>query len=472
MSGNIAVVTASPSKLFFVSMLTRDIDLKDAILDLLDNCIDGLLRDQRGKSSTNKPYDGYWARITASPTEFTIADNCGGIPRELAINSAFRLGRSDLTRDSDLPTVGMYGIGMKRALFKMGKRSRVDSQHQGDSYYVEIPPEWLNDDDNWRLDLTPTTPTNEPNGTRITVTDLHPNIAGQFNKVRNTFLDDLDKDISNLFAVIIKKGFTVYLNDRKIEPADFVLLFPTNFKRETGTSIRPYAYEAIFEGVRIEVVIGFYRELASDSEAEGERHIPRKSDNAGWTVICNDRVVLYRDKTSITGWGIRDVPQYHTQFIAIVGVVNFSSNDSYKLPLNTTKRGLDTSSPVYLHALNRMMEGLKQFTDFTNRWKGRQSETTAAFRTLTPRDATQVANSIPEEVWRPVRGGGEAARRFTPDLPRPSQDNENRRISFYRPKDEIELLGRYFFDDVDAEPSDVGIHCFEDALKQARKEIK
>ncbi|GAB8979638.1 hypothetical protein OkiPb01104_48070 [Escherichia coli] len=34
----------SPSKRFFVSMLTRDIDLNDAILDLLDNCVDGALR--------------------------------------------------------------------------------------------------------------------------------------------------------------------------------------------------------------------------------------------------------------------------------------------------------------------------------------------------------------------------------------------------------------------------------------------
>ena len=37
-------VDASPVKSFFVQMLTRDIELSDAILDLLDNCIDGILR--------------------------------------------------------------------------------------------------------------------------------------------------------------------------------------------------------------------------------------------------------------------------------------------------------------------------------------------------------------------------------------------------------------------------------------------
>lgn len=33
-------INAAPTKNFFVDMLTRDIDLKDAILDLLDKCID------------------------------------------------------------------------------------------------------------------------------------------------------------------------------------------------------------------------------------------------------------------------------------------------------------------------------------------------------------------------------------------------------------------------------------------------
>ena len=37
-------IEASPTKAFFVQMLTRDIDLKAAILDLLDNCVDGIHR--------------------------------------------------------------------------------------------------------------------------------------------------------------------------------------------------------------------------------------------------------------------------------------------------------------------------------------------------------------------------------------------------------------------------------------------
>ena len=53
-------ILASPTKRFFVDMLTRDIDLKDAVLDLLDNCVDGLMR------SLGKNFE---AKDQASPTK-------------------------------------------------------------------------------------------------------------------------------------------------------------------------------------------------------------------------------------------------------------------------------------------------------------------------------------------------------------------------------------------------------------------
>ena len=40
-------VKAFPAKRFFVEMLTRDIELKDSLLDLLDNCIDGVMREKK-----------------------------------------------------------------------------------------------------------------------------------------------------------------------------------------------------------------------------------------------------------------------------------------------------------------------------------------------------------------------------------------------------------------------------------------
>ena len=63
-------VDASPVKSFFVEMLTRDIELSDAILDLLDNCVDGILRHTKGKSLGEMPYKGYKAEITFGKDSF------------------------------------------------------------------------------------------------------------------------------------------------------------------------------------------------------------------------------------------------------------------------------------------------------------------------------------------------------------------------------------------------------------------
>ena len=467
-------VHASPSKAFFVEMLTRDIDLKDAILDLLDNCVDGILRQlkTRGQSNlvkTEKPYTGYSAKITAKPAEFSIEDNCGGIPRDIAVNQAFRLGRSkdDLNRDSNVGTIGMYGIGMKRAIFKMGKNSTVISKHGNAAYSVKIPESWLNDDHDWQLNLVDLTSYScqlEADGTSINVKSLHPQIADQFDKNRQPFLTDLAKEIGNLFALIIKKGFKVWLNDELIEPASLELLTPKDWNLKPA--IQPYAYKASFDDVEINLVVGFYRELASASELDLDRQIPRSSENAGWTIICNERVVLHHDKTTMTGWGLRNIPKYHTQFIAIGGVVQFLSKNTFELPLNTTKRGLDTSTTIYWHTLDRMMEGIKKFTDFTNHWKGRESETKPYFEAMALTDAIEVPETIPQSSWNKVRKS--RGERFSPTLPKPAPDERTRRISFVRLKDEVETVGEHLFGDRQAAPAEIGNRCFQVALDEAK----
>ena len=114
-------IDASPAKAFFVWMITRDIELQDAILDLLDNCVDGIRRI--GAKSGDKPYTGRYAHITFGQDQFCIEDNCGGIPIATARDYAFRMGRPV---DANVPpkgTIGVYGIGMKRAIFKMGQHA-------------------------------------------------------------------------------------------------------------------------------------------------------------------------------------------------------------------------------------------------------------------------------------------------------------------------------------------------------------
>ena len=221
-----STVDASPTKRFFVEMLTRDISLEDAVLDLLDNCVDGILRSQNGHANAKEPYKGFWAKIDFDGKQFKIEDNCGGIPRGLAQRYAFLMGRPREEEDENLPTVGMYGIGMKRAMFKMGRKSTVISRTPEESFKVTIPPEWLTDDTNWKLPLVSIEPLKDKNktvvGTTIEVELLYNWIKKLFSPTGSAFRDDFETAVAQHYSFIIKKGFSVTVNSTPIRPKPLV----------------------------------------------------------------------------------------------------------------------------------------------------------------------------------------------------------------------------------------------------------
>ncbi|SIO62115.1 Histidine kinase-, DNA gyrase B-, and HSP90-like ATPase [Singulisphaera sp. GP187] len=478
-------IQAGPTKQFFVRMLTRDIELEDAILDLLDNCIDGILRSQKESSKKeerpkDRPYKGFKATITARPDRFEIKDNCGGIDRDIAKKSAFMLGRRD-ERDNDIESIGMYGIGMKRAIFKMGQSSTVLSHTKNEgSFKVEITSDWMKDDNSWALDLVDVKDgLNDGPGTLIRVQDLYESISQKFDEKRDPFLERLTGRIAYFFALIIEKGFEVELNGKIIKPVDLRLL-ATNLginedpkvKSPKVEGIHPYVFKGVIDGVVVHLSVGFYRQLKSEKELDEELNEgggrQRSKDHAGWTIICNDRIVLHADKSSVTGWGLNGLPQYHGQFIAIAGVVSFRSKNSEKLPLTTTKRGIDASSNVYLQVRERMMDGLKFFTQFTNKWKGRERESNEFFSQTAPSKALDIALGLPESKMTTVRKPHEG-KVFTPSLPLPKQDRVDVRISFVKPRAEVRKIATAIFDNVEVDPADIGSHCFDHVLKGLKR---
>lgn len=470
-------VQAGPTKGFFVKMLTRDIELGDAIIDLLDNCIDGVLRQNvksKPKRKSKKPYEGYWAKITVKPNKFEILDNCGGISVDIAENSAFRLGRPDAGRDGDLETVGVYGIGMKRAIFKMGRECSVISQPNTGTYEVRISPEWIEADDNWNLQLTENVKQLRNNGTKITITDIYDSVGKQFDNDQSPFVKELKNNISAFYALIIEKGFEVFVNNALIKPRDLTILTPKKIAEGNSPKIEPYIFEGQLDGVSVNVVVGFYRKLAKDQELNDDIMVRRSREQAGWTIICNDRVVLYNDKSSMTGWGTAGVPGYHNQFISIAGTVSFQCTDSLKLPLNTTKRGIDMSSEVYLTVLDFMREGLKKFTSFTNHWKSREDETDENFSELNSYKVTKVSMLVPEEEFSQSRRltGTKRGRYYSPNLPKPEDRHRTRRISFAANEEDIQLVGEYYYDDPSHDRAEIGRRCFDESLSEAKESLK
>jgi hypothetical protein len=470
-------IDASPTKAFFVDMLTRDIELEDAILDLLDNCVDGIQRSikQTSQSNSSTPYQGFWAKISFDENRFIIEDNCGGIPLGVAQNYAFRMGRPAIDSDKELSinAIGTYGIGMKRAIFKMGVSSEIKSQTANDSFRVNISEQWISDPNNWELTYDEIERSMDGNGARIEVTNLREPIKEQFSSSTSTFANKLVGRISHNYSYIIAKGFRVYVNNKNIESLSIQLLWERNKIEHSPLEkcIAPYIYQTTYEDISIQLAVGFYRKnFVTDEEIEQENEGNRKtSDNAGWTIICNDRIVVYSDKTRLTGWGEAKVPSYHPQFISIAGIVHFRCPDPRKLPITTTKRGLDLSSDVYLRTKDFMREGLKLFTNYTNKWKKDLAGEKEIVKHTEFVDLQDIFTQIEQRhLWKERKDG---SKYYQPSLPLPESQQQERgkTIRFSRKKEEVKTVAEYLFEDEDRSADEVGNECFEKVLKEAQE---
>ena len=460
-------INVHPPKRFFVEMLTRDIELEDAILDLVDNCVDGAVRmnaAKRTRPAVESVYAGYKAEITLSKDAFVIKDNCGGIPPDVAKDYAFQFGRPRADIDTDLQTVGVYGIGMKRALFKLGTDSEVVSHHAEGAFSVHIDRAWLTSDD-WELEMG-AVPAQKSHGLTITVTDLHPAISNRFNVAASGFVDALSRKIRDHYAYIIQKGFQVVLNGTRIEPNLIQTLVATQNRKNAG-AIAPYIYETEHDGVRISLVMGMYAPFPTDSELEDLYEGRRSRDTAGWTIICNDRVVLSHDTTHRTGWGEAGVPSYHSQFVMLSGIVEFNSNDASKLPVITTKRGVNLDSPLYASIKDVMREALKHFTSFTYHWKATSDERSEVQSKAQPIDIRAAATSVPASAWQEVRKNLKG-RRFVPELPKPAVVKTHARVAFDAPLRGLETVRLFFELEEGSKPSQVGEAAFKWTLEQAK----
>jgi len=462
-----APVDASPVKAFFVSMLTRDISLEEAIMDLLDNCVDGILRAEKANGS-KKPYEGHWAKITFDGKSFEISDNCGGIPWNLH-DYAFHMGRVESRPNEVKGTVGVYGIGMKRAIFKMGEKSVIETQNGKEAYQVRITPDWMHKEGEWLIPVNPLERRMKEDGTVVRVENLRPETAARFGGDAEAFGGDLERLISTHYAFIIDKGLSVTINKTEVKPRPTRLVFTKNAGGRGSTAIRPFVFETRMNDVDVFLAVGFTRPIPSENEVL-DLDEKRKSVDAGWTILCNDRAVVYCDRSELTGWGEAGIPRYYTQFIAISGIVEFRSiDDASKLPTTTTKRGIDAASSLFLQVKNKMREGMRLFTDYTYKWKSLSEES----KTHIDRGAHM---SLPEIKAEARRIGLVATRsvipgkQFKPTLPEPKRiDSGKRRISFVRDHEEVKTVSSHLFRDESRDASTVGEKCFDLILKEARK---
>jgi len=349
-------INANPTKDFFISMLIKDIGTTRAIIDLVDNCVDGARR-LRG----NGNYEGLSIDIEATKDHFQISDNCGGIPVDLAREYAFRFGRPpDMAATPH--SVGQFGVGMKRALFKLGKKFRIESRTQTSRFVIQEDVEKWKQKEKWEFEFLELEPKRKKvplseTGTTVKVWPLHPTIAESFSL--ETFRGRLATELAEAHIQSTANGLEIVFNGIALHHQHLVLF--------QSQRLKPAHRRLVFQEGTDRVNVRLYVGIA-DSDPS----------SAGWYVFCNGRLVLSADQGIVTGWGEtreETVPRYHNQFARFRGYAFFDSQDASLLPWNTTKTGVDSDSPRYRATRLEMVKLMRPAIDFLNRLdaeKGRE----------------------------------------------------------------------------------------------------
>lgn len=345
--------SAEPTKEFFVDMLTRDIPLEQAILDLVDNCVDGA---KRLRSELGEPFSERLVEIELSADRFRIVDNCGGFDRETATTYAFRFGRpSGFPRTAN--SIGQFGVGMKRALFKFGRDFTVRSATPTENWAIAVNVDVWELGNDWHFpwaDFGSAEPPSAGNpGTEIIVERLRPEVSNRFKSPN--FVTAIFGLIKSKHRQFISEGLRVRVNGRHIDATNLNLLHQSDLK--------PGVDFLIFEeedkpDLTAKIVVG----LGGSNPKE-----------AGWYIVCNGRVVLEADRGPTTGWGQAEeasgrllMPSFHNQYARFRGVVWFECEDSSRVPWNTTKTDVDQDSPAWRLTFERMLEMSKPVMAFLN----------------------------------------------------------------------------------------------------------
>ena len=361
-------VTAKPEKEFFVHMLTKDISVLDCILDLVDNAVDaaqnGLPNDTATEPSamlTSRKLEGSVIALSVEANRFEISDNCGGMPVSAAVDYAFRFGRPR-TIVSEPYGIGLYGIGMKRAIFKLGSKATIRSNHTGSGFEMKIDVDrWLGGtESDWDFELTTAVADpSRPAGLTIEVDQLNTDVATEMNRL--TFLSELRAALARDYALILRRGIVIKLNGESVAPQALDLL------DDASGMLLPAKRVVEFTGGTAELIVGLRAASAGGGETGNEGK--KLAEGSGWYVACNDRMVLTADKTSRSVWGVREFPVWHSQYNGFFGLARFFSRDPAVLPWTTTKRGLDTISESYTSVLPAMQELTRYFVAWTNKRK-------------------------------------------------------------------------------------------------------
>lgn len=234
--------------------------------------------------------------------------------------------------------IGVFGVGLNRALFKIGAHSvlKTDTGTERAELTLDVPAYLASDD--WNLPAQELASTGKP-GTEIEITKLPASISKDF--ADSDWVAEITREIGTRYGQFIHKGFVIKIDGQPVKPHIMEIRQNSPFPGE-------YKVFKAGDGVSVHIEYGQLNEHRFSNEVGYDQARNKQITNEfGWTVVCNDRVILMADRSLKTGWETG----FHTEFYGFAGIASFEATDPADLPWNTTKTDVDLNNPAYQMAL-------------------------------------------------------------------------------------------------------------------------
>lgn len=325
---------------YLISGLSADVSAMECMYDLVDNSIDAarneLLKrsgpavDEQGLPSS---YAGFHVAIELTGSFVLVRDDCSGMERDDLSHRAFRTGAK-----SQHPFgIGHFGVGLKRAIFKLGTTVSLETDNGVDSFDFEFTEQSVLEAGDEPL-FAVRKPSSGKKGNTLRIGGLRSDVAADFDS--STWVARLADGLRIRYGIFTRKGLAISLNGKPI-PA----FGPAVRDRDIGPVKHAKQIMRTEKGVRIFAEAGLhedYRIKDLEHDYDKNRHV-EISKEQGWYVVCNDRIILVADRTTRTGW----TTGWHNEYAGFLGWVHYVAADPELLPWDSKKSGINESSEAH-----------------------------------------------------------------------------------------------------------------------------
>lgn len=332
------LLDGTPEKRLYWSIIS-DYGIKTGICELIDNAIDQWM-------ATNPQQElSIELNLDADRQLIKIIDNAGGVKEE---DLRLLIAPGASRNDPDAESIGVFGVGGKRAVIALAELVTIKTRHFGaKSYQIDISRDWLESSD-WHIP-------------HFEIPDIEEGVTTvDMSALRKSFderdIVDLSEHISETYAWFLNHGkCKIIVNGDLIAPNVFDM----------------WAYPIGFEPRKAKFIVNLkgHGEVNVEIDSGLIRDRDPIKENYGVYFYCNNRLIVKGLKTREVGYFVTSeagVPHPDASLCRAIVKINGGAK---LMPWNSSKTDINFAHPVFQEIRPTLIQLVSHFSSLSRRLK-------------------------------------------------------------------------------------------------------